>query len=249
MKIYIIFTGGTIGSKMNENGYISPIGSSPYKLLELYNNQYNRAIEFVVEEPYCILSENLRAEHIRKLIQSVNRAINMKDIDGIIITHGTDTLQYSAALLGYIFGKINIPIMFVSSDYTLDNKCSNGLLNFRYALKFIEGKYGKGVFVSYCNNGGVPVIHRGTRIQQHLPLSADIISVGDSWYGKFEGEKYIQNYQYIVRNGIDAMFDEIEDVKLNDFSNAIMRIVPYVGMSYPELPDGIQAIIHESFHS
>ena len=31
-----------------------------------------------------------------------------------------------------------------------------------YAVKFIEGKYGTGVYVSYCNTGGEPVIHRGT---------------------------------------------------------------------------------------
>lgn len=249
MKIYTIFTGGTIGSRIGEKRQITPVGSSSYKLLELYRDKYHSDIEFITEEPYYILSENLAAEHIRKLIQCVSLAIKTKDIDGIIITHGTDTLQYSAALLGYLFGNVHIPILLVSGDYTLDDERSNGLDNFRYALEFIQGKYGKGVFVSYRNKGDAPVIHRGTRLQQHLPLSADVVSVGDSWYGRFEKDKYIQNPQYAVRHGIDAMFERVEDVKLDDFSDGIMRIVPYTGMSYPNLSDNIQVVLHESFHS
>ena len=249
MKIYTIFTGGTIGSRIDQNGQVTPTDTSPYKLLDLYNNRYPDDTEFVIEEPYRILSENLTVEHIRVLIQSVNQALKTKDIDGIIITHGTDTLQYSAALLGYLFGNAQIPILVVSADYTLNDKRSNGLDNFRYALKFIGGKYGRGVFVSYRNTDGVPVIHRGTRLQQHLPLSADIVSVADSWHGKFDGDRYIQNPHYITKHGMDAMFDKVENIHLNACPNGIMRIVPYVGMSYPELSENIQVVLHESFHS
>lgn len=249
MKVCIIFTGGTIGSRLDENGKITPKGNSPYTLLEMYRNQYNDDIEFVVDQPYCILSENLAAEHIRKLIQSINRAAKNNEMDGIIVTHGTDTLQYSAAILGYIFGNVKLPIVLVSSDFTLSDGRSNGLINFRYALEFIKGKYGKGVFVSYCNKKEEPVIHRGTRIQQHLPLSADVVSVGNSWYGKFEDGRFKKNPEYVVRNGLSAMFKNTENIKLNDFSNEIIRIIPYVGMAYPEISEHTKAVLHESFHS
>lgn len=249
MKVCTIFTGGTIGSRIDENGRITTEGNSPYTLLEMYHNQYNDDTEFVVEQPYYILSENLAAEHICKLIQSINEVRKEKELDGIIVTHGTDTLQYSAALLGYIFGDVQLPILLVSADFALSDERSNGLDNFRYALEFIRGKYGTGVFVSYCNKGEMPVIHRATRIQQHLPLSADVVSVGNAWYGRFENEIYIQNPEYAVRDGLPAMFKNTENIKLTDFSDEIIRIMPYVGMSYPEIPERTKAVLHESFHS
>lgn len=249
MKIDTIFTGGTIGSTKDQNGQITPLGTSPYQLLDVYCNQYDNTTEFVVHEPYRILSENLAVEHIRLLIQCINHALKIGDMDGIIVTHGTDTLQYSAALLGYLFGNVHIPIVLVSADYTLGDNRTNGFDNFRYAVRFIHGNYGAGVFVCYRNQGGIPVIHRGTRLQQHLPLSADVASVGNSWYGRFEEDRYIQNSDYFVRAGKDAMFDNVENIKLKEPPNGILRICPYVGMSYPTLSSDIHAVLHESFHS
>lgn len=249
MKIDIIFTGGTIGSRIDQNGQITPHGTSPYQLLDVYCNQYDNTTEFVVHEPYRILSENLAVEHIRRLIQCINQALKIGDRDGIIVAHGTDTLQYSAALLGYLFGNVRIPIVLVSADYILRDKRTNGFDNFQYAVKFIQGNYGTGVFVSYRNQGGIPVIHRGTRLQQHLPFSADVASVGNSWYGRFEGDRYSQNPDYYVRAGKDAMFDDVENIQLKESPNGILRIIPYVGMSYPVLSPDIKAVLHESFHS
>lgn len=249
MKVYTIFTGGTIGSRINEDGWITTKGSSPYTLLEIYHTKYKDDIEFVFAEPYCILSENLSAENIQKLILCVLQGIQDRSIDGIVITHGTDTLQYSAALLGYLFGNVPIPIMLVSSDYPLKDNRANGLLNFRYALEFIKGRYGSGVFVSYCNQGGMPVIHRGTRLLQHLPFSADLVSVADSWYGRFENGRYVSNPDYRVREGRATILENTEKVILTGLSDEIIRITPYVGMSYPEISDNTKAVLQESFHS
>jgi len=67
--------------------------------------------------------------------------------DGIIITHGTDTLAYTAAALSFYFNAIKIPILLVSSDYPLDDSKANGLDNFMCAVEFIRQKCGQ-VFLS-----------------------------------------------------------------------------------------------------
>ncbi|MBO4998321.1 MAG: asparaginase [Lachnospira sp.] len=249
MKVYTIFTGGTIGSRIDEKKGITTKHSSPYNLLNLYEDKYHSGIEFVTEEPYYILSENLSSMHIKKLVQSVLRGLEEKDIDGIVITHGTDTLPYTAALLAYLFGNARIPILLVSSDYPLSDERANGLCNFRYALEFIKGGYGSGVFVCYCNQGDYPVIHRGTRLLKHLPYSADVISVAGSWYGRFENNRYISNPGYRVREREKAMFQHAEEVKLKNVSDEIMRITPYVGMPYIKPSKHTKAVLHESFHS
>ena len=248
MKVYTIFTGGTIGSRINENGQITTKDSSPYTLLNTYEEKYHSGIEFALKEPYYILSENLSAVHIRKLVQCVSQALLDKTLDGIVITHGTDTLQYSAALLAYLFDDAELPILLVSSDYPLNDWRANGLCNFRYALEFIKGNYGNGVFVCYCNKGDLPVIHRGTRLLQHMPFSADVVSVADSWYGRFEQGEYVPNPEYRVREGKSVLLDPAK-AKLKDVSDEIMRIVPYVGMAYMTLSKNTKAVLMESFHS
>ena len=40
-----------------------------------------------------------------------------KDYDAIIVVHGTDTLHYSASALKIMLGEINIPVLFVSSNF------------------------------------------------------------------------------------------------------------------------------------
>jgi L-asparaginase len=248
MKIHVIFTGGTIGSKTGSDGYISPSEDMPYRLLELYRKNYECAADFITKEPYRILSENLKAENLIGLIQCVQQVISEENPEGIIITHGTDTLQYTAAVLGYVFGGSNVPVVLVSSDFVLDDLRANGLTNFAYAVKFIQGGYGNGVFVSYCNQGGIPYIHRATRLQTHTSYSADVFSTADSWYGRFVAGMYEPNPNYRTCPGRKELFEEGNSIRLRQASS-VLRIVPYPGMTYPHIPQGTKAVLHESFHS
>lgn len=252
MKIKVIFTGGTIGSQVKEEGYIAPKGKTPYELIEEYEKKNSKKIHFETIEPYCILSENLTARELNQLIACVKKVLLEETVDGIIVTHGTDTLQYSAAILSYVFGEAKVPILLVSSDFPLEDKRANGHINFFYGIKFIEERIGTGVFVSYCNKGGNPTIHRGTRLVQHKAFSADVESIKNSWYGMFEKEIFVKNEKCdnFKENTIqDGMFQLAENVELYSNATEILRIVPYVGMEYPVIREGIKGILHESYHS
>lgn len=249
MRICTIFTGGTIGSVLDKMGYIGPKEGTPYRLLDLYQKQYKSDVEFETREPYRILSENLSARNVLKLIEAIHDVLDRDEVDGIIVTHGTDTLQYGSALLGYVFGGAKIPIVVVSSNYILDDERANGLTNFQYAVEFIKGRYGRGVFVSYCNLGEYPTIHRATRLQPLIPYSDYVSSVANSWYGRFENGHYISNDEYHNRGGQVAMFESMDGIQLSETSDVITWIHPYVGMSYPQLRDETKAVLHGSYHS
>lgn len=246
--IYNIFTGGTIGSRINNEGSISTNGDAPFQLTEMYLKNHS-GVNFINYEPYRILSENLCAKNLLSLINSVNTALKRTDIDGIIITHGTDTLQYTAAILCYVFAAAKLPIMIVSSDFVLDDARANGLINYTYAADFIINKRGHGVFVSYCNKGGIPTIHRGSRLQPPVPYSGDVSSVSDSWYGKYCENGYIANPDYKVSKDNTYEFVNPENVNLSDCSDFILRIPAYPGFKYPALSQKTKAVLHESFHS
>lgn len=249
MKICTVFTGGTIGSVIDETGYIGPKEGTPYRLLEMYQKQYGTDVEFETLEPYRILSENLSSKYIQMLMETVRKVLSEKVVDGIIITHGTDTLQYGSALLGYVFDNADIPIVIVSSNYVLSDKRANGLINFRYAVKFIKEKRGKGVFVSYCNNGEIPTLHRATRLQPLIPYSDYVASVQDAWYGRYENGHYIANEEYHIKEGQAAIRNNAEGLQLSECSEEIAFIHPYVGMAYPELSDKTKVVLHSSYHS
>lgn len=253
MRVQVIFTGGTIGSRLGGDQRIHPDPAAQYQLLQSYFQRYGRekGIEFITEEPYYILSENLTAKELEQLFRCAGRAARRKDIDGIVITHGTDTLQYTGALLGYLLGGAALPILLVSADYPLEDGRSNGQDNFRYALEFISGGYGTGVFVSYCNKGmgQAPTIHRATRLQKHLAYSADVISVGDAWYGTFRDGIYQSNSAYRTAAGMAAFPVDPEKARLNALPKEILKMEPYVGMGYPAIPQETKAILMESYHS
>ena len=173
MKILVIFTGGTIGTSI-KNGWADIDNKTKYVLLKGYNKD---EIEFVTASPYSTLSENLSAKHLNLLQKEIGDNLT-KDFDGIIVTHGTDTLQYTATAIEYAFNGCEIPIVFVSADYPLEDDRTNGFANFETAVEFIKSKSANGVFVSYKNNDENNTnIHVGSRILQHSEYDANIYSL------------------------------------------------------------------------
>lgn len=259
MKLLVIFTGGTIGSTVNE-GYISTDRSKTYKLIEMYKALGKRQADFSVREPYTLLSEDLTGEHIAGLGSCVLENVN-KGYEGIIITHGTDTIQYSAAVLGYLLADIDIPVLLVSSNFVLDDECANGLANFAAAVDFIASKAGKGVFVPYRNGDGVIYVHRGTRLLPHQPYSDDLQSILNQYYGIVTCDgNFVKNSGYQSAEEPHAVWQKAEQesgkqlaaagLELPDSWNSdILRIFPYPGMSYPVLEKMPMAVLLDTYHS
>ena len=263
MKILVIFTGGTIGSVVSEN-CISPDFGQPYKLIEEYYKQkisekYRDIFDTCV--PYTLLSEDLTGEYLAKLGACIKENLN-KDYDGIIVAHGTDTLQYSAVMTGYLTGGASIPVVFVSSNYVLEDKRANGLDNFSCAVDFIAGRNGKGTFVAYRNMDGVVYIHRATRVLPHLPYSDEVYSIANQYYGKFtkhvHGEgvqeeileeadewRYEANAEYCVKEEDCGVFEQLPQA----WNSGILRIYPYPGMEYPDFSENVRAVLLDTYHS
>lgn len=274
MRICNIFTGGTIGSTLDNDGYISTSKEAPYQLLYTYKNQYSCTYDMENCNPYTILSENLDASHILRLIKTVALKLD-GGFDGIIIMHGTDTLQYSAAILSIVFRHINIPIVLVSSDYILSDARANGIVNYHYAIRFIEtyhkntASYGTHhVFVSYENKGGLPTIHCADMLQPPIPYSGDVKSIFDNYIGTYiidEQEKYIPNLcfnpELSILKSIESISNDLLRLPLcianNDYlhiqldacASYIMRIQPFPGRMLPAITHDTKVIILETYHS
>ena len=243
MKILVVFTGGTIGSAVKD-GYISTDRNKTHRLIQTYYDMGGRQVDFTLSEPYFMLSENMTGSHLAQLGRFILGQLD-QSYDGIIVTHGTDTIQYTAAALGYTLPDPDIPVMLVSSNYVLDDPRAKGPANFHAAVEFIAARAGKGVFVPYQNDNGIVYIHRGTRLLPHLPYSDELTSVLNSYYG-------------IMTK--DGAFEKNEDYTVSapsgpalalpgTWNSDIVRIYPYPGMDYPALSRMPRAVLLDTYHS
>ncbi|MBR5157500.1 MAG: asparaginase [Clostridia bacterium] len=243
MKILVVFTGGTIGSSL-KNGWISNDSETNYLLINNYlNESEDKTTEFVTCSPYTILSENLTEKELNLLQKCVADNLN-KDFDGIIITHGTDTLQYTAAALSYAFSDADIPIVLVSSDYPLSDVRANGGKNFETAVKFINCGAANGVFVSYKNSkDDVAAIHKATRVSQYTEATADLYSI--------DGEPFAFCGQNVMANDEYKASDVSEGLGCIDFCGAprILVIESRPGDNFAYSLEECQAVILRPYHS
>lgn len=249
MNIRIIFTGGTIGSAEKDN-IISTDSKAAYTLLEKYRKEYDAAdVSFKTSEPLRMLSENLSASEINLIIKSVREAVT-EDTDGIIVTHGTDTIQYTAAALSLILDSINIPVMLVSSAYPLDDERQNGTDNFAAAVEFIKEKAGCGVFVPYRNKEDRYVtIHDAQKLMSHHETTDSLFSLDDEYYAC-----YMKDHNEIILNAgfHKAEMSEHEKPAGIGYSDdpGILVVAPYPGCSYEfgELT-GYKYVLFRPYHS
>ena len=152
-KITLINSGGTISSEYDGNIM------RPGKVTSF--NELNGRID-KVKTPFCMLSENMTWQSLKTLSDCLEEEIPKSE--AIIITHGTDTLAYTAAYLGLRNAEIDIPVMIVSADYPLSNPNSNGSANLMCALSAIDSGMVSGVYVPYRNPYAQPVLHVSTRL-------------------------------------------------------------------------------------
>lgn len=150
MKILVILTGGTIGSIVH-NGYIYTDETAKKSVLTKYIEKYGNDVEFSTLEPFTVHSENISYNQLNSLVKLVCENLT-KDYDGIIVTHGTDSLQFTASALAYAVGNGKIPVLIVSANYALEDYRSNGEVNFRGAVDFIKNEKGTGVYIAYAND-------------------------------------------------------------------------------------------------
>ena len=134
-NIIILHTGGTIASKVDyESGAVTAkfqaedlLGMFP-ELGEIAN----------IETKFFsnMMSEDMLFSNYQKIAESIAHQAK-KDIAGIIIGHGTDTLSFTAAALAFIFEKINIPVILVGSQRSSDRGSTDAAMNLICAAEFI----------------------------------------------------------------------------------------------------------------
>lgn len=140
-NITILHTGGTIASKVDyETGAVSSQFTAD-ELLNLYP-ELNEIANFTPEMIANLSSEDMRIEHWNLLLEAVQKAID-DGTQGVIVSHGTDTMHYTSAALEYAFENLPVPVLLVGAQRSSDRASSDAFTNLKTAVEFIVNNSGE----------------------------------------------------------------------------------------------------------
>lgn len=142
-NILLLTTGGTIASEQTENGLAPSINSnSIVSLISGVVDSYNVTTKDILK----LDSSNIQPEEWKIIANSIYE--NYKDYDGIVITHGTDTMAYTSSILSFMLRNIPIPVVITGSQLPLTNTLTDGIENLRCAFAMASSGIG-GIFVAF----------------------------------------------------------------------------------------------------
>ena len=133
--IAILHTGGTIAGKVDyrTGGVVARF--APEEILEMFPELFEIA-NFDSKLIANMWSEDLRFKHYSLMCKAIEEEVK-KGVNGIILTHGTDTMAYSSAALSFALENLGIPVILVGSQRSSDRGSSDAAVNLICAAEFI----------------------------------------------------------------------------------------------------------------
>jgi len=133
--VSILHCGGTIASKVDYETGAVKAKFSPEELLEMFP-ELGKIVNLKSRLVANMMSENMRFAHYNLIAKEVEKEIKT-GVGGIIITHGTDTLHYTASALAFILEDLGVPVILVGAQRSSDRGSSDAAFNLMCAAQFI----------------------------------------------------------------------------------------------------------------
>ena len=142
-KILLLTTGGTIASQHTEGGLAPTITGEG---LRAFVGSMLDAFDVTVRDILHLDSSNMQPEEWEFIAKNVYE--NRRAFDGIVITHGTDTMSYTAAALSFMLQGIPIPVVLTGAQLPITHPLSDATDNLRTAFAMAAAGYG-GVYLAF----------------------------------------------------------------------------------------------------
>ena len=141
-RILLLTTGGTIASKPGGEG-LAPTDSAVF---EREMDQLRTFYDITVRELICLDSSNIRPTEWQLIAEGIWN--NRQGFDGIVVSHGTDTMGYTASAVTFMLPNIDLPVVFTGSQLPLVDMLSDGPDNLRTAFAMAASGH-PGVFLAF----------------------------------------------------------------------------------------------------
>ncbi|ESU30333.1 hypothetical protein G3A_22335 [Bacillus sp. 17376] len=144
-NILLIHTGGTISMSEDTNGAVKPGANNP---LTQGTDLLSSIADLVVEEPFNLPSPHITPKEMMELKYILEDYDKKGNIDGAVITHGTDTLEETAYFLD-LTCQASFPVVVTGAMRSSNEIGSDGLYNLISSISVASSSdaKGKGVLV------------------------------------------------------------------------------------------------------
>jgi len=189
-KILLLTTGGTIASMESDNG-LKPMLSGE-ELIQCIPEASE--ICELKSKPIIIRgssegvdSSNIQPDDWIEMAKTVYA--ELENYNGVVITHGTDTMAYTSSMLSFMITNLNKPVILTGSQKPMNNPFTDAKKNLLDAVRTaIEGS--PGIYIVF---GGL--IIKGTKASKiHTTELKAFHSINAPLSGKIKGKNVIFNY-------------------------------------------------------
>ena len=125
-KLLLLTTGGTIASRPTQDGLVPGMdGAGLAARLSAVAENY----ELTIRDILCMDSSNIQPEEWQLIARAVYDARD--GFDGVVLTHGTDTMGYTASILSFFLRGITIPVVLTGAQLPIEHPLTDALENVR----------------------------------------------------------------------------------------------------------------------
>jgi glutamyl-tRNA(Gln) amidotransferase subunit D len=222
-NIALIITGGTIASVLDsKTGGVHPL-QKPEDFFRFYPELFSKVNVSRVEIPFMKASEDMDFKDWQKIAKTAVELLNDSNIQGVIITHGTDYLHYTSAALSFFIKNLNKPIALTYSQRSIDRASSDANLNLQCAALVAISDIAEISLVGHASiNDDFCYAIPGTKARKlHSSERAAFKAVNSSPFAKIFPDKIERISGWKVRNKNKAILDSKFEEKV-----ALVKLYP-----------------------
>jgi glutamyl-tRNA(Gln) amidotransferase subunit D len=230
-NIALIITGGTIASVLDsKTGGVHPL-QKPEDFFKFYPELFKKVNVSKVEIPFMKASEDMDFKDWQKIAKVAVELLNDTNIQGIIITHGTDYLHYTSAALSFFIKNLNKPIVLTYSQRSIDRASSDANLNLQCASLVAISDMAEVSLVGHASaNDDYCYAMPGTKVRKLHSSEREAFKVVNSKpFAKVFPDKIERISEWRLRNKNKAKLE-------NDFEEKVALVKVYPGQS-PDILD------------
>jgi L-asparaginase len=117
-RVYIAYTGGTIGMKRTRSGYVPASGYLQSQMSHMPELRHESMPAYTSHEYSPLLdSSNMTPAEWVKIARDVES--NYDRYDGFVVLHGTDTMAYTASAVPFLLAGVRKPVIITGSQIPL----------------------------------------------------------------------------------------------------------------------------------
>ena len=173
MKLFVLYTGGTIGMLQTAQG-LAPAGGFDARMREhLHSQQPAPAVDWQFHELLPLLdSANMSQANWLAMRDVIVDAVANGGHDAVLVLHGTDTLAYSAAALSFLLLGLDVPVVLTGSMLPAGAEGSDAWGNLSGAMQALQEGVSPGVHLYF--NGA---LMHGARVSKLRSEAFDAFTV------------------------------------------------------------------------